>query len=180
MLDPGIIGSPLRATIVVTLLLTMVALKFTVGGSLPSIPYNTLIDIYFKISFGGLAVITFLTAIPQFFEHENSIHFELFHHTNYDMHFVNLVLAIASFIFVVMGLVWWFYFANTRKWKRVKLTGISREICTIIGGKNYYCFRYCTPPYLDNSRILLNIHKTMLETNLIPSADTGDSTKEVV
>ena len=52
----------------ITLLLTMVALKFTVSDALPNVPYDTPIDVCFNSCFRTLAFIIFISVIPQYFE----------------------------------------------------------------------------------------------------------------
>ena len=46
----------------------MVALKFTVNDALPNVPYDTLIDVCFNSCFRSLALIIFISVIPQYFE----------------------------------------------------------------------------------------------------------------
>jgi hypothetical protein len=134
--DPSEIGAPLRATIIVTLLLTMVALKFAVSGSLPSVPYSTPLDNYFQISFGGLSFMTFLTIIPQFWHHEE------------EQITANATVGGFSFAMTLVGLLYWYVVTQrqvTRQDRNVK------RIAIIPNAKNYYTFRFADAPFHKGS-----------------------------
>jgi hypothetical protein len=154
-LDPSLVGAPLRATLVVTLMLTVVAVKFTVRDAIPSVPYSTLLDLYFFICFGGLVVIAYLSVVPQFVSELSD-----------QRVWVNIALAGVSVVFVFGGLIGWFYFARCRV-EKVRVGKAHVVVNRIENGKNFYCFRFCTPPHLDNSVIL---------SKMIDSVDNEKST----
>ena len=66
-------GAMGRVQTIVSLILTIVALKFTISDKLPTIPYNTLVDNYFNISAGTLAIQMFLSIVPCYFNTDKNL-----------------------------------------------------------------------------------------------------------
>ena len=120
-----------------TLLLTLIALKFTVTGSLPNVPYHTLIDHFFSISATALAGMTVLSIIPQFFAETNQVR-------------MNYLVTAVSFVYVVGGMILWLRYAEERE--KAEISG-SEMVETVPNAKNFYCYRYASAPFLDNSKL---------------------------
>ncbi len=78
---------------------------------------------------------SFLTVIPQFFEHEDQIT-------------VNAVTAAFSAVYVILGFLGWFMYAHRCAEKAKK--GVE-FVAILDQPKNYYCYRFAAAPFLDNT-----------------------------
>jgi hypothetical protein len=138
-MDSGVIGGPLRATIVVILLLTIVAVKFELGDIVPPLPYNTLLDVCFFLTAGGTFLICFFSVIPQYFIGH------WMHSAHDDMNTANIVVAAFSFGVVAFSACYYAIVA-----RRIMAENDERfpNVHEVLNGLNYYVFRYYTPVFL--------------------------------
>lgn len=114
---------------VFTMILTAVALKFVLAGSLPKVPYNTKLDYFLLGSFVELAVMAVMCAIPHLLD--NSIQTKV---NNY----VAIVLGTSYGLFVV---TWWII-VEKKTWKQhFKTIRYSEE-------KAWYFFLYSDAHFL--------------------------------
>jgi hypothetical protein len=149
MCDSSIAGSSGRATLCVTLLLTIVAVKFTVASNLPTLPYNTRLDEYFSVAACGLGAITFISLVPQYYVND------------YDRSSANLLAFGLSVFIVAMGYIGWFRMVTAAEAK--ESVGFEK-IMILENAKNYYCFRYCTCPFLQNSEVIQSFRRKRSHT----------------
>eukprot|EP01084_Bolivina_argentea_P013646 25604_1 len=91
-----------RLTVVVTLLLTLFAFKWTVAKSLPSLPYLTLMDHFFNSAYFMLFLHIIGLSIISFFESENQNKINI----------VNWVVCIAHIIIWILIHSYLFYLSN--------------------------------------------------------------------
>jgi hypothetical protein len=83
-----------RTFVNLTLILTMIAFKFTaLSGSIPKVPYSTIMDFFINCALWNLTVMTAFTIIPNFYINEE---------THYD-ETLNKALAIISIGLIVIG-----------------------------------------------------------------------------
>lgn len=120
-----------RISINVTLILTVVAFKFVLAGTLPKVPYNTLIDYYILFCSGFLAAMNFFLILQSFFKDDN-------------MAFkINNYLAWSCFVVIVLSFISWISYAELLAKKKIA----SKEIK--LGNSNWYSFRFSNPPFFD-------------------------------
>lgn len=123
-----------RVSTLLTLLLTAVAFKFSLAGSLPKVPYNTLIDYFILSSMLSLGVMTGFTILP-------AISFD----DTTSQTILNKTLGWVSFVMIVgtpsLWLVRAFY---------IKKTKLKTPEIVVVPQKNWYCFRYSNPSFLAN------------------------------
>jgi hypothetical protein len=133
--DPGVSNCSMRASIEVTLLLTIIALKFSFAGHVPCLHYNTLIDTVFSLAAFGIGFMTFLSVIPQFFGPD----FE--HGSDALIINVNIGCAFISFCFVILSIV----FSFLRAWFELSRGKRSMELVKKLQNeRNFYTYIYCT------------------------------------
>ena len=119
-----------RISINVTLILTAVAFKFILAGTLPKVPYNTLIDYYILFCSAFLAAMNFLIILPSLVNSDVAVK-------------VNSFLAWSCLSVMVMAFVCWILYAELLA--RTKIN--SKEI--ELGKSNWYSFRFSNPPFFD-------------------------------
>mmetsp|Transcript_312 Transcript_312/g.285 ORF Transcript_312/g.285 Transcript_312/m.285 type:complete len:454 (-) Transcript_312:195-1556(-) len=148
-----------RQIIVLTIVLTVVAFKFTLVNELPKVPYNTLLDYLLSHSFFSLCFIDVLAVIPE-------IAYQ--YHINHDREFVNNMCAIVGAFIVIIPVIIWSYIAYLKKNKPTLTQPIIIENDNI-----WYAFRYCkTPPYIiknknkERSSIISNTNRRGENNNL--------------
>jgi hypothetical protein len=139
MCDSSVAGSSGRATLCVTLLLTIVAVKFTVASNLPTLPYNTRLDEYFGVAAYGLGAISIVSLIPQYFTND------------YERSAANMLAFLFSVFIIVMGYRGWLSMVTAQE--AIESVGFE-QIKILENAKNYYTYRYCSCPFLDNTEVL--------------------------
>lgn len=119
-----------RVGTILQLILTAVAFKFILAQSLPKVPYNTIIDWYMMSSFVTLAITALLASLPGLLP--------------FDTLLLNKTTTIIAAIFIFFTQMVWMLL-----WLRVSWGRSSKKI-DIVDGKNWYAFRFSTPPYLPD------------------------------
>lgn len=122
-----------RSNTVLTLILTAVTFKFTaVEGSLPKVPYNTLIDYFMIYSLSSLTSSALTTVIPNFFQDPKWRYYS------------NMACAGLSILLLIVMFTVWTYQARgiLRKHLRTSVPVPS------IRGQNWYCFRFTNPAFI--------------------------------
>ena len=121
-----------RVSTVLTVILTAVAFKFVIDGSLPKVPYNTVIDYYILSSSLSLAAMALVCVIPSFnFWGDDDTRNE-----------VNQYLGICSACFIVIELIVWWVWA-----RRMAAVDNKTQIIKALDGKNWYAYRFATAPF---------------------------------
>ena len=122
-----------RVSTVLTVILTAVAFKFVIDGSLPKVPYNTVIDYYILSSSLTLAAMCFLCVIPSFSfwgDEESQIT-------------INNYLGFGSCCGIVLELIIWWIWAKHKADIDTKTPKIvSKEGCA------WFAFRFSNSPFL--------------------------------
>lgn len=129
-MDVSDLGS--RVSTCLTLLLTKVAFKFILAGSLPKVPYNTLID-YFVI---GSMLFSSLTTVFSILPHIVTQDIEV-------QDDINGVLAITSVCILAGSVLSWLLYAY--RWTHLRKT---TERVVVKADKNWYSYRFASPPFL--------------------------------
>ena len=129
-----------RISINVTLILTAVAFKFILAGTLPKVPYNTLIDYYILFCSMTLAAMNFLIILPSFFIDESD--------DNSLASMVNYTLGWVCFGSIAFGFIFWVLYAHIITRKKTR----SNEI--VLGKtSNWYNYRFSDPPFFEPTLI---------------------------
>lgn len=121
-----------RTVIVVTLMLTAIAFKFSINDSLPAVPYATHMDYCINNSVYNLALIAFLDLFPSFVEEEE------------ERFYLNLALGLFCVVLLLASQVFWFWRAYSIQATRTMTRPIE------ITGKNWYSFHFMSPPFLPD------------------------------
>jgi len=121
-----------RVSTVLTVILTAVAFKFVIDGSLPKVPYNTVIDMYILASSLTLAAMALVCVIPSFTiwgDESRQIQ-------------VNRYLGIGSACFIIFELLVWWVWA-------MKMARVDNKTAIIkpTGENNWYAYRYAIAPF---------------------------------
>jgi hypothetical protein len=121
-----------RVSTVLTVILTAVAFKFVIDGSLPKVAYNTVIDYYILSSSLSLAAMALLCVVPSF----------TFWGDEETRHLVNTYFGIVSFCLIILELIVW------SVWAHYKAAGDRKTpLIETVDGKNWYAFRFSTAPF---------------------------------
>lgn len=120
-----------RVGTILQLILTAVAFKFILAQSLPKVPYNTSIDFYVMSSYVTLAFTALFATIPGYTQNPNYYNF--------------LMLYVSVAFLGATQIIWIGY------WMKANFFGIERIPLKPVDGKNWYCFRFCTPPFLGEA-----------------------------
>eukprot|EP01040_Poterioochromonas_malhamensis_P001529 gene1529-1619_t len=135
-----------RAFINLTLILTLVAFKFsTIAGALPKVSYSTLMDHYMSTSICLQAVMTAFTIVPRFFEGEE--------HNDYT---INLVLAMVSIAMIViiygtLGII---------SWVTLRAHYQHNALIPLEKDRPWYSFRFANPKHLVDLNPKLSFSET--------------------
>jgi hypothetical protein len=148
--DPIEIKKGVRATMLITLLLTMVALKFTVSDALPNVPYDTPIDVCFNSCFRTLAFIIFISVIPQYFEFIE-VDTEVYY--VHPMQIANIVCAAVSLITVVITTYRWF---SENRIANYLHRADAKKVHLMENSKNFYTYRYHPAPIFLNEETMIS------------------------
>lgn len=120
-----------RQSTILTLILTVVAFKFSLSTSLPKVPYNTIIDHIVSLIFLQLTIIIILSILPVYMGYKYIDHI---------LGFICLSLEIISIILCSI------YIYNKKRTLRINHK--SKPI-QLTEDTHFYSYLYTIPPFLD-------------------------------
>lgn len=121
-----------RQSTILTLILTVVAFKFSLSTSLPKVPYNTIIDHIVSLIFLQLTIIIILSILPVYMGYK---------YIDHTIGFICLSLEIISIILCSIYIF--------DKKRALRINHKSKPI-QIIGDTHFYSYLYTIPPFLDS------------------------------
>jgi hypothetical protein len=141
-----------RTFVVLTLILTCVAFKFTtLAESLPKVPYSTLMDHFMACGIWSLAIMTVFTIIPSFYVDEADA-------DGVD-NTINLALSMASIGMLVIG----FGALLVISYVTVRAHLRDHVIIPVNRDRPWYAFRYSNPKFLQQIDLTKSFHESMAE-----------------
>jgi len=135
VMDIDDIGS--RIGNLLTLILTAVAFKFILAGSLPKVPYNTKLDYWILYASFMLACMAFFSVVPGILA-RNSPDFA----SN-----MNIILGAFSLGSIVFGLAFWYV------WVYFSLSYTQHDPSgpiDVVKGKNWYAYHFAKVPFFGD------------------------------